>query len=165
MKYSQLTLDEIIHINAYLQDNFSYSKIAEKLGRYKSTISREIKRNTGRRGYRWKKAHCDCEFRKIHSKKNIRLTKEIEKTIKSKLLIQWSPEQISRWIFINEKLSISHETIYKMIRLNKQLGGTLYKNLRQGSHKRRKSYASGKSSKGSIKNRISIDKRPKIVEL
>ena len=69
-----------------------------------------------------------------------------------------------RWV-INEKLSISHETIYKIIRLNKQLGGTLYKNLRQGSHKRRKSYASGKSSKGSIKNRISIDKRPKIVEL
>jgi hypothetical protein len=47
MKYSQLTLDDRINIYLGLQQNFSYQKIAEQLGKDKSTISREVKRNLG----------------------------------------------------------------------------------------------------------------------
>lgn len=164
-KYTQLTQDDRINIYIFLQQEFTYSEIAKKIGKSKSTISREIERNTGGRGYRWKQAHNYAIFRKSYSLKNVRLTKLIEKKIKSKLSIRWSPEQISNWLFVNENISISHETIYRIVRLDRRLGGSLYKNLRQGSRRRRKTYASGKTLKGSIKNRVSIDKRPKIVEL
>lgn len=163
-KYNQLTQEDRLSIYIYLQEDFSYSEIAKRIGKSKSTISREIERNTGFRGYRWKQAHSYACIRRNSIPKKIRLTKPILSIIKAKLKIRWSPEQISNWLLCSEGISISHETIYKMIRIDKQLGGMLFQYLRQGSRKRRKSYGTGKTQKGSIKNRISIEKRPKIVE-
>jgi len=163
MKYTQLTLDDRINIYIFLQQQISITKIAEKLKRDKSTISREISRNSGLRGYRYKQAHTFSLVRKMNSKKNVRLTISLQRLIERKLKIKWSPEQISNWMRVNNFGSISHETIYKMIAFDKELGGTLHAFLRQSNRKRRKVYSSGKIKKGSIKNRISITERPEVV--
>ena len=138
--------------------------IAKELKRDKSTISREIQRNSGMRGYRYKQAHHFCVLRKTTAKKHIRLTVSIQRLIEKKLKVRWSPDQISNWMKKNDFASISHETIYRMIAVDKELGGSLYTFLRQSNKKRKKTYASGKSKKGSIKNRVSINERPKIVD-
>lgn len=70
------------------------------------------------------------------------------------------PEQISGWLKKQKLNAVSHEAIYQFIREDKAYGGQLYKHLRQGRKKRRKKYGTGKSSRGQIKNRISIDERP-----
>lgn len=138
--------------------------IAKELKRDKSTISREIRRNSGMKGYRYKQAHQFCVLRKTNAKKHIRLTVSIQRLIEKKLRVRWSPDQISNWMKLNNFGSISHETIYRMIAVDKELGGSLYTFLRHSNKKRKKTYASGKTKKGSIKNRISINERPKMVD-
>ena len=76
---------------------------------------------------------------------------------------QWSPEQISGYAKKYDLFSISHERIYQYILEDKQEGGLLYKNLRHQNKKYRKRYGSPKY-KGSIKNKKSIEERPKIVD-
>lgn len=164
MEYSQLTLDDRINIYIGLQQNFTYQEIAKQLGKDKSTISREIKRNSGKRGYRYKQAHQFTLTRKMNAKKFIRLKPSLQRLIEKKIKDDWSPEQISGWLGEKGYIKISHETIYRMVYLDRDLGGDLYKHLRQSNRKRRKSYGTGKTLKGSIKNRISIHQRPKIVE-
>ena len=86
--------------------------------------------------------------------------------IAAKLRLQWAPEQISGVIESDPDgpgTSVSHETIYRFIWDNKQCGGTLYTELRQGHKKRRKRRGS-KDSRGKIKNRVDIDRRPAVVE-
>jgi len=164
MEYSQLTLDDRINIYIGLQQKYSLQKIANQLGKDKSTVSREIKRNSGRRGYRYKQAHRFAIMRKINAKKYIRLTPSLYRLVERKLQEDWSPEQISGWLGKNGYTKISHETIYRIVYHDRELGGTLYRHLRHSHKKRRKAYGSGKSLKGSIKNRVSINRRPKIVD-
>jgi len=95
--------------------------------------------------------------------KHIKLTNKVKNYIKKKLKEDWSPEQISG-VMRKEKIPwVSYETIYQYIYHNKKHGGKLYLHLRHKNkkyHKRGSNYA----TRGTIKNRISIDKRPKIVE-
>ena len=60
-EYSQLTKDERYHIDAYRAAGFSLSEIAKQLGRHKSSIYREVARNSGKRGYRPKQAQEKAE--------------------------------------------------------------------------------------------------------
>jgi IS30 family transposase len=75
---------------------------------------------------------------------------------------EWSPEQISGWLMANCGLQISHERIYQYILLDKHAGGDLHRHLRC-QNKRRKRYGSYER-RGTLKNRVSIDERPAIVE-
>jgi IS30 family transposase len=83
--------------------------------------------------------------------------------IESKLRIEWSPEQISGWLLEEHEQLISHETIYLHVWANKQAGGDLYKYLRRQGKKYDKR-RNGKSTRGQIKNRVSIDDRPRVVD-
>jgi len=83
--------------------------------------------------------------------------------IESKLRIEWSPEQISGWLLNDKELLISHESIYLHIWADKQAGGDLYTHLRQQGKKYNKR-RHGKSTRGQIKNRVSIDDRPQVVD-
>jgi len=56
-KYNQITKDERYQIWSDLKAGFSISQIAEDLGRSKSSIYRELERNTGQRGYRPKQVN------------------------------------------------------------------------------------------------------------
>ena len=93
--------------------------IAELLGRHKSTISREIARNTGGRGYRPRQACLLAQERSLGSRNASQITaKQWSETV-DYLHDQWSPEQIA------SQVGISHETIYRHVYADKATGGNL----------------------------------------
>jgi len=144
-----------------LKTDHTQSKIAEVLGVHKSTISREVRRNVGKRGYRYKQANTKAIERRqcrIQSRIDGSTWAFIERLIQR----EWSPEQISGWIKKTLGLSISHEWIYQYVLKDKLAGGSLYLHLRC-KKKRKKGYGSN-DRRGSLKNRISIDQRPAIVD-
>ncbi len=76
---------------------------------------------------------------------------------------QWSPQQIAGRAKLEGLPPISHETIYQRILENKHVGGNLYAHLRC-KKKRKKRYGSARLARGTIPNRVDINKRPAIVE-
>jgi IS30 family transposase len=136
--------------------------MAQQLGVDKSTISRELGRNRGQRGYRPKQAHekaLDRRTQKAHTT----ISPERWQQIEERLQMDWSPEQISGWMKKNQLPSVSPEWIYQYIYADKRAGGTLHKHLRC-QKKRRKRY--GKyDRRGTIPARKSIEVRPEVVDL
>jgi IS30 family transposase len=163
MKYIQITQEERYHIYAYKKAGFCPAEIAQMLGRDKSSIYRELNRNKGERGYRPKQAHEKASHKRQTACKAIKMTSGLVNLIESKISEDWSPEQISGWLQNEHSLQISHERIYQHIWSNKRKGGDLYKHLRRQGKKYQKR-SNGKTSRGQIKNRVSIDERPAIVD-
>ena len=161
MGYTQLTEHQRYQIYALKKAGHKQKTIASLIVVNKSTISRELRRNTGLRGYRPRQAHTLALHRKT-SKYKSRITKESWKDIDLLLESDLSPEQISVWLKKNTDTKVSHEWIYAHIRQDKQSGGNLYTHLRC-KKKRRKKYGSN-SLQGQIVNRVSIEDRPKIVD-
>jgi IS30 family transposase len=129
------------------------TQIAQLLGRDKSTISRELRRNAGCRGYRAKQA-CELACKRSESSRNANMLAPWVKEQASALLrLQWSPEQIA------SKLPVSHESLYLHVYADKAHGGTLWKNLRCQKQKRKR-YASGRDRRGQIPNRRPLSERP-----
>ena len=161
--YSQLTSGQRYQIYALLKAGHTLTFIAEVVGKHKSTISREIARNTGGRGYRPIQAQRLCDQRK-QGKYAGRFTASdwhfIEHLLSEQ---QWSPEQICLRLKEDGILEISHERIYQHIILDKQTGGDLHTYLRERV-KRRKRYGSGKERRGRIPNQVSIEERPASAE-
>ena len=155
MSYTQLTQEQRYHIHALLKMEHSQTEIAGTLGVHKSTISRELQRNHGKRGYRPKQAHqLALQWRKKARK---RIPADIWALVEAKLRQDWSPEQIAGRVR-EEGIAISHEHIYE----DKCLGGDLWKILRcqKKRHKRVGSY----DRRGEIPNRKSIEERPEVAE-
>jgi IS30 family transposase len=163
MSYQHLTYENRIEIKAYLSCGMNQAQIARKLGVHKSTISRELKRNKGQKGYRPKQAHKRAQQRQRQAAKHVRFTADVKQRVIHYLRLHWSPEQIAGYLRVNENIFISHETIYQFIWQNKKNGGDLYLYLRHASKKRKKRYGK-KDHRGQIKDRISIDQRPQIVD-
>lgn len=161
--YQQLTYEQRCQISALKKSGCSQRKIAETIGTTQSTVSRELTRNTGARGYRHKQAQERTEQRRAEAVQRTKMTPVMIKTIESKLRIEWSPEQISGWLLNDREQLISHECIYLHIWADKQAGGDLYTHLRRQGKKYDKR-RNGKSTRGQIKNRVSIDDRPKVVD-
>lgn len=161
--YQHVTRDQRCQIYAFKSMDMSLRNIAKKIGKNVSTISREISRNTGLRGYRINQADSRaCERRSNASKSPKKLTDELKTQIECKLLEDWSPDQISGRFKLDGN-SISLETIYQHIWRDKRAGGQLYKHLRHNGKKyNKRSY--GKAGRGCIPNRIDITMRPSIVE-
>lgn len=158
--YKQLTCEQRYAIKILLKKNYLQKDIAEAVGVNKSTISRELKRNSGKRGYQSKQAHYKALERR-QDKSPPRISEDIWDKVKTNIKKDWSPEQTSGRLKETENISISHEWIYQFIIKDKQKGGDLYTHLRCKS-KRRKRYGTHES-RGTIKNRRSIDDRPAIV--
>ncbi len=160
-----LTYEERCQIEALKKRNLKNSKIAEDLGVDRSTIYRELKRNSGKRGYRYKQAQGKADARRqVASRKPKKMNSDMIAFVISQLEGGLSPEQISgRMKLENKQESVSHETIYQHIWADKQQGGTLYKHLRRIGKKynRRRN---GQAGRGCIPNRVGIEKRPAIVE-
>jgi IS30 family transposase len=133
------------------------------LGRHKSAIYRELSRNKGDLGYRPKQAHEKASHRRQVASKAVKMTPELIKLVEAKIREDWSPEQISGWLLGEHSRILSHERIYQHIWSNKRKGGDLYKHLRRQGKKYQKR-SNGKTSRGQIKNRVSIDERPAIVD-
>jgi len=162
--YKQLTREERYIIYALLREGFLQNAIARHLGRSRSTISREINRNSGLKGYRPKQANAKSIYRRTNSLKLKRFTHEIQVLVDKYLQLDWSPEQISNYLQLEHCMSISTERIYQHVASDKLNGGKLHTHLRQSSRKRRKRYTGTKDTRGTLKERISIDERPKIVD-
>ncbi len=94
-RYTHLTEHERYHIYLMNQQHCTLTEIAKTMGRSRSTISREIKRNTGGNGYRYKQAHRFAQTRHQQKPKHIKLNDELKFHIQQKLVLYWSPEQIS----------------------------------------------------------------------
>lgn len=136
----------------------SQKDIAKAINVSPSTISRELKRNSGVRGhYNWETAQANSSRNK-HKNPGNRSVDEAVKNEAIHLLVseQWSPEQISGAL-AKEGKRICRETIYRIIRRDKALGGSLYKHCRHRL-KHRARPVGGKRS--SIPNRTSISERP-----
>lgn len=158
--YSQLTYNQRYHIYTFLKAGFCQSEVAKEIGVHKSTISRELKRNRGGRGYRPKQAQRFAMERQKKSKSRIK--PEDWKLVEALIGKEWSPEQISNFFRDNQIMHISHEWIYQYIYKDKRDGGNLWKHLRCRK-KRRKRYGSYEK-RGQIPNRKWIDARPQLVE-
>ena len=136
--YLHLTCEQRCQIYALLQSGHSQAHIARKIGVDRSTISRELVRNTGVRGYRFRQAHEKAtQRRKEASDKPRKMTPDLVELIEEKLTQeQWSPDQISGRLAKDGVAFISHERIYQHVWKDKKDGGTLYLHLRHSSKKR-----------------------------
>lgn len=161
MKYTQLTHEQRYQIAALLKAEHDQTEIAMILGRHKSTISREIRRNMGLRGYRPRQAQLLTEQRRL-TKFVPRISDTTWSHVDTLLKEDWSPEQISLWLKAELAVSISHEWIYQYILQDKAYGGALYHHLRC-QKQRRKCYGSY-SRRGQLIDRVSIDERPIVVD-
>ena len=163
--HHHLTHVKRCQIYALKKSGMTQAKIARQINVHQSTISRELKRNRGKRGYRYKQAEEKASNRRFRASLRIRkMHPKLIETIKSMLCeYQWSPEQISGRLKLNEGISISHESIYLYIWRDKRNNGSLFKNLRCSGKKYNK--RSGKlAGRGLIPNRIGIENRPAEIE-
>lgn len=159
--YTQLTQAQRYQIYALKKADHSQTSIAKLLGVHKSTISRELKRNCGQRGYRPKQAHQMAQGRHRDKPRN-RIEPETWGLIQRLLRLDWSPEQISGWLHKTGHPPVSHEWIYQHILADKTSGGDLYKHLR--CQKQRKKRYGSRDRRGQLPDRKSIEERPVIVE-
>src|ERR1700690_3130756 len=162
--YLHLTCEQRCQIYALLQSGHSQAHIARTIGVDPSTISRELVRNAGARGYRFKQAQEKAsQRRKEASDKPRKMTPDLVELVGEKLTQeQWSPDQISGRLAKDGVAFISHERIYQHVWKDKKDGGKLYLHLRHSGKKYNK--RKGKNSgRGLIPNRVDIDQRPSVV--
>jgi len=160
MSYTQLTREQRYQIYALMKAGHDQTLIAQIVGCHKSTISRELSRNRGGRGYRPKQAHELSVARHLAAYRP-RITAETWARVEALVHQQWRPEQISGRLRLEGRPSVSHERIYQHIYSDKRLGGMLHRGLRCRKV-RRKRYGTH-SRRGQIPNRVSIEARPSVV--
>ena len=161
--YTQLTIEQRYQIFGLKKAGFNQSKIALDLNVHKTTISRELRRNKGQRGWRPGQAQEKATERRQSSVGASKFRPENWLEVDKLIRQDFSPVQISGRMALENTLQISHETIYRHIYDDKRAHGDLWRHLRC-QKPRRKRYGSGQERRGTIKNRISIDERPDIVE-
>lgn len=159
---SHLTQEQRCHIFTLKKRNVSHRAIAKELKVHHSTVYREIERNSGKRGYCYKQAHNKAVKRRWNiNKKTIPIS--TWQLVVEKLVLQWSPEQISGWLKLHN-IYISHESIYTYILKDKKGGGYLWKHLRHKSKKYNRRMGNNRG-RGIIPDRIPISERPSEVAL
>lgn len=155
---SQLTREQRYTISVMYRQGISRKKIAETIGKDKSVVSREIKRNSDEKGeYRFSYAQEQADLRKERLSQPRKFTGEVQNRIERYMRkFQWSPEQIVGYCRLKSYAMVSVERIYQYIRKDKANGGDLYTHCRfQLKHRNR---PMGKYIP--IKDRVSIDERP-----
>jgi len=167
-----LTLPEREEISRGLASGSSIREIAKCLERAVSTVSREIARHGGRPGYRASQADGEAwqsALRPKHCLLSINL--KLRNIVASKLILDWSPKQISGWLKTqypdDESMRVSHETIYRSLFI--QARGALKKELLEHLRSKRRIRRSQhsrifKDGRGQIPEAISIRERPAEVE-
>jgi IS30 family transposase len=127
-----LTLAEREDISRGIASGSSLREIARHLGRAVSTVSREVTRHAGRLGYRAQDADHQAWKAALRPKRRrLACNRKLRDIVASKLILDWSPEQISGWLKTHypddESLRVSHETIYRSLFI--QARGVLKKEL------------------------------------
>ena len=161
--YYQLTEHQRYQIYALKKAGHNQQRIAATLEVSPSTIGRELRRNRGQRGYRPHQAHQKALARRRAKAKATKMTPAVMERIEAGLRQEWSPEQIAGRLAADDGLRLSPQRIYQHIQTDRQAGGTLYRHLRHRQKQRKKRYGKA-DGRGQIKDRVSIDQRPAIVE-
>ena len=159
--YAQLTQEQRYQIYALKKTSHNQTEIASVIGVHKSTVSREFKRNRGVRGYRPKQAH-EKAIERSSDKVKPRLKASDWNCIEGLIKLDWSPDQIASRLGREKEIQVSHEWIYQHIYADKRLGGDLHLHLR--CRKKRKKRYGSYDRRGELPNRVSIDKRPSVVD-
>lgn len=170
---AHLTLSEREEIRAGLSARMSIRAIARSLNRSPSTISREVQRNRGRRGY--KAVDANNRANRMAKRPKVCLLErnpQLRNLVQEKLESKWSPEQISGWLrrtFPRQNMmQISAETIYKTLyfRNRSALHHMLVKHLRRSHSLRHGKRHTRKGERGTINivNGISIHERSKHID-
>jgi transposase, IS30 family len=165
MMYCQLPPGERYMLAALRKQGLNQSKIAASLDRHRSTISREVKRNSSQSDghYRPSKAQERTNGRRSRSRRNLRFTVQDFARVDDLLRRQWSPEQVAGCLRRQGQLTISHETIYRHVWRDKESGGLLHTHLRGARKRRRKRYGHY-DSRGKLAGKRPISERPASVE-
>jgi IS30 family transposase len=170
---SHLTLSEREEIRAGLSAKMSIRAIARSLNRSPSTISREVQRNRGRRGY--KAVDANNRANRMAKRTKVCLLErnlQLRNLVLEKLELKWSPEQISGWLRRTyprqNMMQISAETIYKTLyfRSRSALHHLLVKHLRRSHSLRHGKRHTRKGERGTINivNGMSIHERSKHID-
>jgi IS30 family transposase len=167
-----LTLAEREDISRGIASGLSIRDIARCLHRAASTVDREVTRHGGRPAYRAHDADEQAWVSTLRPKKcRLALNRKLRNLVASKLILDWSPEQISGWLKTeypkDERMRVSHETIYRSLFI--QARGVLKKELMDHLRTKRRMRRSQhsrifKDSRGQIAEAISIRERPAEVE-
>jgi IS30 family transposase len=166
-QYRQLTEEDRIDIYAMKQAGTTQKDIARRLGVHPSTISRELARNAGLRGYRPKQAQRHTDQRRKTAHKAVKMTPQTVAYIERQLRLDLSPEQIAGRMNVDPHYQgpvVSHERIYQHIWQDQARGGTLYRNLRIAGRKNKRKRYGKHDFRGQIPNRVGIDQRPGVVD-
>jgi IS30 family transposase len=167
-----LTTTEREEISRGLVRGESLRTIGQHLGRAPSTISRELRRNGGRRWYRATRAD-QSAWRRARRPKRCRLTTQprLRQLVAAKLAARWSPQQIAGWLrdtFPSDpEMQVSHETIYLSLYVQSRgvLKRELLAHLRRGRRFRHSRHATTAGQRrGQIIDAVSIRERPPVVE-
>jgi IS30 family transposase len=160
MEYRRVTFEDRLQIKAYLDSGVNQTEVADKLGFHRSSISREIQRNSGGRGYRPKQAQLFANERQEYRLTPRKMFPELIAKIDEKLRLKWSPEQISNRLRVEGQPTVSAETIYQHVYRNKEEGGDLWRGLRYSHRQRRRRFPS-EDRRGKIQDATPISDRPK----
>ena len=158
--YHQLTQAQRYQISALRSLGHNYTEIAQVIHVHKSTISREMVRHPWN-GSRWWALVADSRARSLRRKPVYRIPQEKWAEVDRLIREDWSPEQVSVRLWLEQGFHISPEWIYQHIFADQRRGGKLFQHLRH-LHKRRK--RGQRERRGHLFNFLSIDQRPAIVE-
>lgn len=132
-KKEHLTREQRYTIYVLLQQGQSQSLIAKTIGKDRSVVSREIKRNSSekRGSYHYAKAQSKAEARKQRHRRSRTFCRQKRKIVEEHLREGWSPEQIVGYCRKHDIAMVLHEKIYQHIRQDRAVGGKLHTLLRQ----------------------------------
>ena len=163
MPYHQITLAERHTLSVLRKQGYSNARIARMMGRHRSTIGREVRRNCRKDGgYRHLVAQEKTNGRRRRSRRNSQFGAAEWGLIETLVRDKFSPEQISGWLKLLELFEISHQTIYRRVKQDRKRGGTLWQHLRQPV-RYRKRYGTPEK-RGRLAGKRHISERPPSVE-
>jgi IS30 family transposase len=160
MRYHQITSDERYTLGVLRRQGFSDAEMARAVGRHRSTIGREFRRNSARYdgAYRPSVAQERTNGRRVQSRRNSQFGVAEWKLVETLLREKFSPEQISGWLRLLDIIEISHQTIYSHVKRDRARGGKLWEHLRQPV-RYRKRYATVER-RGRLAGKPHISERP-----
>jgi transposase, IS30 family len=164
MKYHRLSTEERYELAALRRQNLGMTKLAEHLGRHRSTLYREVKRNQSAHDGRYRASHAveKANGRKHRSRRNWLYGPTEFEPVETLIRQRFSPEQIVGRRQLAGQAVMSHETIYRWIWMDKRCGGSLWRHLRGARKQKRKRYGRY-DSRGRLAGKKLIAQRPAVV--